>query len=373
MTESATGLSGVRAPIESVRARAYTIPTDTPAESDGTLVWDSTTIVVVHIKAGGRTGLGYSYTHAAAAQMVRDTLGPLLQGRNALAIPALWQGMVGAMRNLGDSAVTMMAIAAVDNALWDLKARLLDLPLASLLGAVRNQVPIYGSGGFTSYTVAQLQEQLGGWVDAGIDRVKMKIGREAGVDPDRVQAARSAIGLDAELYVDANGGYTVRQALSMAELLVDYDVTIYEEPVHHRDLNGLRRVRDHLPRCMVLACGEYGFNIHYFKQMIESGAVDLLQADVTRCGVSGFLKTSVLCEAHFLPLASHCAPAMSLHVACAAQPFTVIEYFHDHVRIENMLFDGVARPEGGMLAPDLTRPGIGLELKERDAAPYLVS
>ena len=265
-----------------------------------------------------------------------------------------------------------MAIAAVDNALWDLKAKLLGLPLVTLLGAVRESVPVYGSGGFTSYTDTQLREQLGGWVGAGIARVKMKVGREPGRDPARVRVAREAIG-DAQLFVDANGAYGRKQALALAQVFADLGVTWFEEPVSSDDLDGLRLLRDRAPAGMDIAAGEYGYDLIYFRRMLEAGAVDVLQADATRCaGITGFMRAAALCEAFELPLSAHCAPSLHAHPGCAATPLRHIEYFHDHVRIERMLFDGALTPEHGALRPDLSRPGLGLEFKRADAARYAV-
>jgi L-alanine-DL-glutamate epimerase-like enolase superfamily enzyme len=267
-----------------------------------------------------------------------------------------------------------MAIAAVDAALWDLKARLLDLPLVTLLGAVREGVPVYGSGGFTSYSLEHLQEQLSGWVGEGISRVKMKVGTHPSDDLDRVRAAREAIGPRAELFVDANGAYSRKQALAFAEKFkADCDVSWFEEPVPSDDLEGLRLLRDRGPAGMDIAAGEYGYDLLYFRRMLAAGAVDVLQADASRCaGITGFLRAAALCEADSIPLSAHCAPSLHAHPCCAAAPVRHVEYFHDHVRIEHMLFDGVLTPVNGELCPDLSRPGMGLELKRSDAARFAV-
>lgn len=358
--------------IESVEARGYTIPTDKP-ESDGTFEWNATSMVVVHASGGGKRGIGYSYTSVAAVPLIRQMLAHCVERMSALDVARCWGAMIGAVRNLGASALCMMAVAAVDAALWDLKAKILDLPLAGLLGRVRDAAPIYGSGGFTSYSPEELAEQLGGWVAAGIPRVKMKIGREPEKDPQRVALARKAIGPDAELFVDANGGYDRKQALAMSEAMLPFGVSWFEEPVVHHDLAGLRMLRTQAPADMEIAAGEYGFRVGDFRSLIDGQAVDVLQADATRCGITGFLQAADLCEADYLPLSSHCAPALHLHPCCAVRPFRHMEYFHDHVRIESMLFDGVPQQKGGLLVPDLSRPGIGIELKESDAAQYEVN
>ena len=286
-------------------------------------------------------------------------------------IPGLWQEMVHRTRNLGRPGIVSMAISAVDSALWDLKARLLDLPLITLLGAAREAVQVYGSGGFTSYSNEQLTAQLGGWVEQGIPRIKMKIGRDAKADRGRVRTARKAIGSDAELFVDANGAYSRKQAISQAEAFAESCVSWFEEPVSSDDLEGLYLVRDRLPGVMEVAAGEYGYDIDYFRRMIGAGAIDVLQADATRCGgITGFLQVAALCEAHHLPLSAHTAPALHTHVCCSVLPVRHLEYFHDHVRIERMLFDGALEPINGELRPDLSRPGIGIEIKRVDAQRF---
>jgi L-alanine-DL-glutamate epimerase-like enolase superfamily enzyme len=259
----------------------------------------------------------------------------------------------------------------VDCALWDLKAKILDIPLVTLLGQAREGATIYGSGGFTSYSDEQLADQLSGWVEQGIGSVKMKIGRDAKRDVHRVQVARKAIGEEPELYVDANGAYSRKLALAQADVFRDFNVRWFEEPVSSDDLEGLRLIRDRAPVGMDIAAGEYGYDLFYFKRMLEAGAVDVQQADITRCGgVTGFLQVAALCQAHNVPLSGHTAPALHTHVACAVTPFKNLEYFHDHVRIERTFFEGAPQPSNGQLRPDLSRPGFGLELKRRDAEKF---
>jgi L-alanine-DL-glutamate epimerase-like enolase superfamily enzyme len=356
--------------IDRIEADEYSVPTDFP-ESDGTLQWKSTTLVLVHAHGGNKTGLGYTYADKATATLIRDLLSEVVKGQKAMAPSASWNAMVARIRNLGRPGIASMAISAVDIAVWDLKARLLNVPLLTLLGPVRDSVPVYGSGGFTSYSNQQLQRQLAEWVRQGISRVKMKIGRDAKADIGRVQAARSAIGRDVELFVDANGAYTRNQALEQAEKFAEFNVSWFEEPVSSDDLAGLRLLRDRAPAGMEIAAGEYGYDSGYFRRMLTSGAVDVLQADATRCGgITGFLQAAALCEAHHVPLSAHTAPSIHCHVGCAATPLRHVEYFHEHVRIENMFFDEVRSPTNGELAPDLSRPGMGIELKRVDAQRF---
>ncbi len=367
-TEMKSRVSGV--PIHHLQVSAYTIPTDSP-ESDGTYTWEKTTIVLVEAYAGDKCGLGYTYADLATATFIKTLLADVVQGRDVMAIAGCWQAMVEAIRNLGRPGISSMAIAAVDAALWDLKARLLELPLVTLLGSARAGAEVYGSGGFTSYSREQLQQQLSSWVEQGIPRVKMKIGRNPKADIGRVREARAAIGPDTQLFVDANGAYSRKQALALATFFEEEGVTWFEEPVSSDDLPGLHLIRDRAPAGMEIAAGEYGYDLRYFRRMLEAEAVDVLQADGTRCaGITGFLRAGVLCAAHGLPFSAHCAPSLHVHPACALTTFRHLEYFHDHARIEHMIFDGALTPRDGVLYPDLTRPGMGLELKRADVAQY---
>ncbi len=358
---------------EQIHISAYKVSTDQP-EADGTASWDSTTLVLVEIEAGGRTGIGYTYGNQAIAHLIHTKLVEKIQGRDVLNIPGLWVEMVKTIRNDGRPGISSMAISAVDLALWDLKARLFDLPLVTLLGGAHESVPVYGSGGFTSYSNRKLQEQLGGWAAQGIPRVKMKIGTHPEDDFERVRAARKAIGDKVELYVDANGAFSRKQALAFARILYEqFGVVWFEEPVSSDDLAGLHLIRDRGPGGMNIAAGEYGYDLPYFRRMLDAEAVDVLQADVTRCGgVTGFLQVGALCSAHCLKLSAHCAPSASTHPCLATMSLWPMEYFHDHHRIETMLFDGAKTPKDGSLWPDLSRPGMGLEFKHADAERYLV-
>jgi L-alanine-DL-glutamate epimerase-like enolase superfamily enzyme len=357
-------------PVGAVYAHAYTVPTDGP-EQDGTLDWDKTTLVIVKIEAGGQEGIGYTYSAKTNAALITGILTQSIVGRDAFDIAGCIVSMQREVRNLGRRGLAATAISAVDVALWDLKAKLLDLPLVRLLGAARAQVPIYGSGGFTNYTDARLAEQLGGWVaQDGCRWVKMKIGRDAQRDRIRAKAARAAIG-DAGLFVDANGAFAAKEALAFADDVRKLDVRWFEEPVSSDDLSGLRLLRSQMPPPIEVAAGEYHYVLDDMRAMLSGDCVDVMQADATRCGgISGFLAAGTLTDAHHLDLSGHCAPSVHLHAACAVPRLRHLEWFHDHVRIEHMLFDGAPTPRNGAIKPDLSRAGLGIELKRKDAERY---
>ncbi|WP_233414165.1 enolase C-terminal domain-like protein [Nucisporomicrobium flavum] len=348
-------------------ASAYTVPTDAP-EGDGTLAWTSTTLVLVRAAGSGHTGLGWTYGPAATVQVVTGMLAAAVEDIDPDDVPAAWTAMHRRLRNAGSRGIGALALSAADNALWDLKARCHDLPLTRLLGTVRPEVPVYGSGGFTTYDTEQQHAQLSRWVyEQGIPRVKIKIGESWGTyvsrDLARMAAARSTIG-KAELFVDANGGYQRKQAIRVMHAAADLDVRWYEEPVSSDDLPGLAQVRDSV-RADV-AAGEYGWDLDDFERLAPS--VDCLQADVTRCGgITGFQRAAAVAAAHGLEVSGHCAPHQHLAVAAATPNLRHLEWFHDHVRIESMLFDGAAGAEGGAVAVDRSSPGNGLVFRQADA------
>ncbi len=361
--------------VDTVEVSVFTVPTDQP-EADGTLEWDSTTMVLVEVSADGITGTGWTYGPAACARIVADLLAPVVLGADPLDVGAVFAAMVRTVRNAGRPGAVGYAISAVDVALWDLKSRLLDLALHRLLGTVHERVPVYGSGGFTTYSPEQLHEQLTEWTAAQqIPRVKIKIGEGWGSDTSRdlhrMYTAREAIGPDAELFVDANGAYTVKQAIRLMRAAGELDVRWLEEPVSSDDLAGLAAVRAVVGADVT--AGEYGYDLTYFARMCAAGAVDCLQVDVTRCGgITEWQRIAAVAASHQLQVSAHCAPHLHAHVGAATVNLRHLEWFHDHVRIENLFFDGTLDPRGGAVLPDPRAPGHGLTLRRDYAAQYLV-
>jgi L-alanine-DL-glutamate epimerase-like enolase superfamily enzyme len=361
--------------IKQLDVSVYRIPTDRP-EADGTFHWNSTTLVLVDAMAdSGTHGLGFSYTAAAAGQLIEDLLTEAVIGCPVEQVGIAWQAMVRAVRNVGLPGVAAAAISAVDTSLWDLRARVAELPLFHLLGVYRESIPIYGSGGFTTYREKELVEQLCGWVGQGVSKVKMKVGKDWGTkqgeDLARVKAVRKAIGPDAELFVDANGAYSAKQAIEMAHLFAEQGVSYFEEPVAFDHIDQLAFIRKHSP--IAIASGEFGYHAYDFRNVLDARAVDILQADATRClGITGCLQAASLAHSYGVPFSTHTAHSIHAHVGCAVPQISHLEYFHDHVRIENMLFEGALQPREGQLRPDPSRPGLGLELKRSDAEHWKI-
>ena len=319
----------------------------------------------MRIAGGEQEGIGWTFAHGSAAELAVGPLAAAIAGLDVHASAGAWAAMGRAVRNIGRPGLAWEAIAAVDVALWDLRAKLLGLPLFRLLGPARDSVLVYGSGGFTSYDSAAVGAQLGAWAEQGFTAVKMKVGRRSEEDLRRVRAAREAIGPHVALFVDANGAWSRKQALKEMERFGEFDVTWVEEPVSSEDVAGLRLLRDRAPAGVEISAGEYGYVLDDFRRLLGADCLDVLQADVTRCGgISGILAVGALCEAFQLPLSTHCAPHLHAHVGCALRPLRHAEYFHDHARIEGLLFDGALRPRRGYLYPDRDRLGLGVTLRE---------
>lgn len=360
--------------IAELQACAYTVPTGSP-EADGTLGWDATTLVLVRLRSGDLTGIGWTYAPQACAALVRELLEPVVVGRDVLDVTAGSTAMFRAVRNANRAGLVSYAVSAVDIAWWDLKARSLGLPLHRLLGTCTDRVPVYGSGGFTNYTDDQLTGQLTDWGERGIPRVKIKIAEHRGAAPERdlarVRLTRRVAGPDTAVYVDANGGYRRKQAIRVGRALDDAGVTWFEEPVSSDDLTGLAQVRAAVGADV--AAGEYGWGSGYVQRMCAADAVDCVQLDITRCGgVTAWLRAAAVAAAHGLEVSGHCAPHGHAAAAAATPNLRHLEWFHDHVRLESLLFDGVLDPRDGWIRPR-EEPGIGVALRESDAEKYRVA
>ena len=305
--------------------------------------------------------------------MASTLLQQIVLGKSPLMIPALHLALERKVRKHGAPGPGVLRYSAIDTALWDLKGRLRKSLSVSLLGGeIASSRQAYGSGGFTSYSEDQLVRQLAGWASQGFKSVKMKIG--TGDDTlQRVSAARKALPECCELYVDANGAYSRKQAFDHGEKFAQLGVTWFEEPVTSDDAIGLRWLAERLSPPVRVAAGEYIYTPDDAMKLLRNNAVDVLQTDATRCGgVSDFIAIAHAAELHHIPFSAHTAPSLHASLCCSVRAAINVEYFHDHARIEQMIFDGAIRPRSGTIAPDLTRPGLGLALKKPDAEPYVV-
>ncbi|MEP7177469.1 MAG: enolase C-terminal domain-like protein [Pseudonocardiales bacterium] len=349
--------------ISGVKVAVYTFPTPEP-EADGTLQWAATTAVTVTLHAGGQAGLGWTYSSPAAAAVIHDKLADAVNDRDAHDIAGGWSAMHRACRNLGTKGLVMQAISAVDMAWWDLKARLLKMPMTALLGQYRSEVPIYGSGGFTTLSDAQLEEQVGWWQTVGCTAMKIKIGQAWGThttrDLARVGELRKYASDDVQLMVDANGGYSAGQARRIGHALDDLGVTWFEEPVSSDDTSGLANLRGAL-RCDI-AAGEYAADVYDVRALLP--VVDCLQLDATRCGgYTGWLRSAALAQSQNLQVSAHCAPSLHAYVAAAVPNLRHVEWFVDHARLEPLLVDGLPEARGGALHLNTSTTGHGMSIR----------
>lgn len=327
----------------------------------------------VHVDTdSGESGLGLTYAHAETREIIERRLVAVLLDRDPLDTEGIWQDMYDAVHTLGHQGMVFNALAAVDIALWDLKARALGLPLFKLLGPCRESVPVYGSGGFLDYTVDELVAEATGFVERGIHRVKMKIGLDAGSDDRedlrRVAAVRRAVGDDVEIYVDANGSYRAKQAVDVARRLEELRVGWFEEPVHAADREGLATVaaRTTVP----VAAGEFEYHLYAFRSLLAAGAIDIVQADVGRVGgVTPWLKIARLAEAFNVPVAPHAFDVVHLHLLCATPNAMVLE----HLGIfDDLPYRKRPLPRNGELTPLPDEPGHGLQLDPDGVARFQV-
>ncbi|MEU1426996.1 enolase C-terminal domain-like protein [Nocardia sp. NPDC005746] len=357
-------------PIDDVTVEIYRFPTP-QTEADGTLSWDATTAVVVSIRAGRETGLGWTYSSPAAATVVECELASLLSGTSPSHVTDTWRRLRRACRNVGTPGVVGHALSAVDIALWDLTARLLRVPLATLFCSGGRATPVYGSGGFVNLTDEQLAEQVAGWQAAGCAAVKIKIGVDAERDLERIALVRRLAGSRIDIMVDANGAYTPGQARRVGTELDRLGVVWFEEPVTSDDLPGLRAVRDAVG-CDVTA-GEYVYSAYEAERLID--VVDCLQLDITRCGgYTGFLRAAAIAASEHRDISAHCAPALHAGIAAAVPRLRHIEWFVDHARLEPLLVTGAPEVVAGCIAPrgaEADPYGHGMRLSER-AAPYRI-
>jgi L-alanine-DL-glutamate epimerase-like enolase superfamily enzyme len=339
---------------------------DIPGIQDATLRHRDTgrSALFVHIKTdAGAEGLGVGTP--IAREIIERVFKPLLVGQDPLCIEKIWDDMFWRVRGYGRKGVAFCAISAVDIALWDLKARLFGVPLYRLLGPYTDRVPIYGSGGWTSYTEAELVREQMSYVERGIPRVKMKVAKDFGraerEDVKRLAAVRKAVGDDVEIYVDANNGYYAKQAIGMARHLSEYDVKWFEEPVLADDIAGLAAIARAID--IPVATGEHEYTRYGFKSLIADGGADIVQPDVGRVGgVSEWMKVAHLAQAFNLPVAPHAVQLVHLHLACCISNLKVVEYLGTVEEGDRIWYTEFPQPRDGYWSPYPDRPGLGLEL-----------
>ncbi|HRW10517.1 MAG TPA: mandelate racemase/muconate lactonizing enzyme family protein [Caldilineaceae bacterium] len=313
----------------------------------------------------GIEGLGIGGGAHAARAVIERTLKPILVGQDPLHIEKLWNDMFWAIRGVGRKGLAFSALSAVDIALWDLKAKYFEVPLYQLLGPYTETVPIYGSGGWTHFTVDELVAEQMGYVARGMKAVKMKVGKDFGrserEDITRLAAVRAAVGDDIELFIDANNGYYAKQAIRMAKAFEPYRIGWFEEPVLADDIEGLATVARATD--VPIATGEHEYTKYGFKDLLARGGADIVQPDVGRVGgITEWMKVAHLADAFNLPVAPHAYQLFHLHLCCAIPNLRIVEYLGVTEEADRIMFTEFPEPKDGLWSPDPTKHGLGLAL-----------
>ncbi len=323
----------------------------------------------------GLVGLGLGGGTTAAREVIERTLKPILLGQNALHIEKLWDEMFWAIRGVGRKGLAFSALSAVDIALWDLKAKYYETPLYQLLGPYTESVPVYGSGGWTHFSLDELVAEQCGYVERGMRAVKMKVGKDFGhserEDVARLAAVREAVGPDVQIFIDANNGYYAKQAIRLARVFEEYDVGWFEEPVLADDIDGLAAVAKAID--IPVATGEHEYTKYGFRDLIVRGGADIVQPDVGRVGgISEWMKVAHLAHAFNLPVAPHAYQLVHLHLACATPNLKIVECLGTVEAADRIFYTSFDEPRNGVWSPDPHKHGLGLELDPSAVKHYAV-
>jgi len=349
--------------IKEVRADHYCVPLPVALSDSTHGTIRSFELVTARVRDDeGAEGTGYTYTvgagGAAVHALVARDLTPVLVGRDAERIESLWQTMWWALHYGGRGGAQSLAMSAVDIALWDLRARRQRAPLWQVLGGFDPRVPCYAGGIDLDFPLDALLRQTDENLTRGFRAIKMKVGRPSLADDvARVRAMRAHLGPEFPLMVDANMRWSVDEAIRAARALADCAPVWLEEPTIPDDVPGhVRIVREGgLP----IAAGENLHTVYEFRQLIAAGGVTFPEPDVTNCGgVTAFMKVCHLAEAFNLPVTSHGAHDIAVHLLAAVPNRS---YLEAHGFGLDRFIAAPLRIEAGMaVAPD--RPGHGVEL-----------
>ncbi|MEM6354773.1 MAG: mandelate racemase/muconate lactonizing enzyme family protein [Pseudomonadota bacterium] len=349
------------AEIENVRADHYMIPLPSALEDSMHGRMEGFEVVTARVRdADGAEGVGYTFTCGVNGGAIADILGremaPRVAGRDADLIEAIWKDLWWAFHYGGRGGPTVLALSALDMALWDLKAKRAGLPLWRLLGGYNARVPCYAGGIDIHLSPEELVEQTHQNRAKGHRSIKMKVGRPLlREDVAKIAAMRDAFGPDMALMVDANMAYTTDAAIRAARAFREFDLTWFEEPIPPDDPLGHARVlrEGGVP----VATGENLRSLWDFRVLIETGGVSFPEPDVTNCGgVTPFIKIARLAEAFHLPVTSHGAHDITVQLLAACPNRSYLEAHG--FGLENYVEEPLVIEDGHAIAPD--RPGHGV-------------
>ena len=315
----------------------------------------------------GLEGFGVTYHEVggeATKMLIEKNIAPRIIGKDPFETEVIWQDMFQYLRGVGRKGLMFCALSAVDIALWDLKGKILNMPLYRLWGGNKKQVPVYGSGGWTSYSDEELVEEMKEIVSRGYKMVKFKVGYNGGQSPsrdvERVRKVREAIGPDIGIMLDANNCWDAATGARFANRVKDYDIMFLEEPVFADDIPGLRRFKQSTD--MPLASGEHEYTKFGARDLIMNNAADIVQLDGTRAGgFTEMLKVAALTQAWNLKFAPHAMENIHIHLVSACPNALFLERLLLFEELTRNVYDGAPEPvDGYMTIPDL--PGLGLKL-----------
>jgi len=319
-----------------------------------------------------RTGITYSEVGGNATKLlIEKEFINLLIGKDPFQTEFIWDEINQHMRGIGRKGFTYLALSVIDIALWDLKAKSVGLPLYKLLGG-HKKVPIYGSGGWTSYSDKELVDAMMSMVNSGYKTVKMKIGVNAGLSPDedikRVKLVREKVGNDIGLLVDANNAYTSSVAIYVARNISDCNIYLFEEPVIADDIEGLARVRVAID--IPVATGEHEYTKYGARDLLINKAADILQFDATKCGgFTEWTKMAILVQAWNLMIAPHAMEYVHMHLLSSIKNGLILEKLIMFEPLDDLVFINPPKPVNGFLKiPE--EPGLGLKLNMKNIKKY---
>ena len=350
--------------IEAVETAYYRLPLEAMGDAGHGAI-DSEEIITVKLRAGGLEGHGYAYTIGRGGRgvhaLIEHDLAPLIRGRDATDIGALWELMWQRLLYIGRGGAASFAIAAVDIALWDLRGLRERKPLYALLGAQAREIPAYGSGVDLPKPLDELLKQTEGFLERGLPGVKVKIGRrDPKEDESRVEAVRKLIGDGVDLMVDANMAWTADEALERGRRLEQFDLYWYEEPTIPEDVAGHARLASALE--VPIAIGESLHSPHEFQRYVEERAVEVLQIDpVTNGGITASLRALELANRASLKASSHYTDEISAHLLCAARNPV---YLEKHAFALDRYLEQPQKVVNGKVRPTEV-PGTGMRFCEK--------
>jgi len=320
----------------------------------------------------GLVGTGFTYTIGNGGRslkiFIEDDLVPLVIGEDPLNIERIWQKCFWGTHWVNRGGIASLAMAGIDNALWDLKAKYATLPLHKLLGGAKDRMPVYCTdGGWLHLSEKQLVGQSVAFLEKGFKAVKMKVGMQDGAeDVRRVRAVRKAIGDSATLMVDANLIWTAARAIDMARRLEEFNLFWLEEPIEADDVSGHARLAR--STSIPIAIGENLYNRFAVKEYIEQGAVGIVQVDAGRVGISEWLKVAYMADSFNLSVSPHFCMELHLSVAASVRHALFVEYLFP---LDRVLTSSPKLKDGCFEVPQ--EPGLGVPFNREKLKRYLVA